>query len=229
MNRKSTLLAIAVSMCFAVFSVIPTVAHVAPDESDGGLLWFAQEENQAASAVPDNTGRDITEDEITTDIAAGNFLTIEVSEDAKNFLAAMCYAPDDVLNGPTYSLFEYFMESNFLKQTISSSNTVGDYSYLVENCFTANMAFAELLKRSDLLDAMEKYSLDMLQNNYTLFKAKVVSSLLSSPEIKNELLNSKTDAYPCLNYIMESQATAGSVPVYPNYPWSYSEVEGVIR
>ena len=105
MNRKSTLLAIAVIMCFAVFSVIPTVAYVAPDESDGGLLWFTQEEIQAASAVPDNTGRDITEDEITTDIAAGNFLTIEVSEDAKNFLASMCYAPDDVLNGPLYSIF----------------------------------------------------------------------------------------------------------------------------
>lgn len=214
-------------MCFAAFSVIPTMAHVSPDESDGGLLWFTQEENQVVSAVPDNTGRNIIEDEITTDIAAGNFQTIEVSEDTKNFLASMCYVPDDVLNGSTYSLFEYFMESDFLKQAISASNTVSDYSYLVEDYFTGNMAFAELLKRSDLLDAMEKYSLDMLQNNYTLFKSEVVSSLLSCPEIRNELLNSKRHAYPYLNYIMDGKATAGNVPVYPDYSWSYSEVDGV--
>jgi hypothetical protein len=64
-------------------------------------------------------------------------------------------APDDILNGTTSGLLEYFLDSLFLHQDIYSRSTIGG---TYKSDYTCHAAFKELVSRKDLLQTLENYA-----------------------------------------------------------------------
>ncbi|MBE6609220.1 MAG: hypothetical protein E7634_00975 [Ruminococcaceae bacterium] len=163
--RLSVILLLIISMLLTPMSPIFAVPNEKTDDAD---LVVADTKVETEKKEP----------ELVVDEETGIF---SMSMDPELY-EKLYSAPNEVLNGTTSDLLEYFLDSHILKQQLlplSSTNK----PYKLD--FTPNIAFKELVSRKDFLQMLEQYAKDAINGTRSeLFAERKLEKILEQDSVK---------------------------------------------
>ena len=176
--RLSVTLLLIVSMLLTPMSPIFAVPTEKADDAD---FIVADTKVEAEKKEP----------ELVVDEETGHFT---MAMDPKLY-AKLYSAPDEVLNGTTSELLEYFLDSPILREQVLSWSSTGEISKVD---FSRNVAFKELVSRKDFLQILETYAKAALNGARSdAFAERKLEKILEQDSVKSAFL---TTADSSLNY-----------------------------